>query len=115
MQIDVKDLKGIIDEAKAAANKATVQYLKENGEGYPCGFAWCTIHSFDGKKLKGNTRIGKALKAAGVEQNYNREFEIWNPSGHGTQDVYAKDEGARAAALVFCKYGFQAYPGSRLD
>lgn len=115
MDIEVKDLTEIINEARQAANEATVKYLGEYGEGYPCGFAWVSIYKFDGKKLKGNTRIGKALKAAGVDQDYNRVFQIWNPSGHGTQNVDAKEAGARAAADVFNKYGFQAYPGSRLD
>lgn len=115
MDIEVKDLREIIQEAREAAFEATQDYLNKHGDGYPCGSAWVHLHKFDGKRLKGNTKIGKALKAAGVEQNYSRVFEIWNPSGHFTQNVVAKEEGARAAANVFRRYGFEAYPGSRLD
>ena len=115
MDITVKDLEDIILEARQAAHDATLDYINEHGEGYPCGFAWVNIYEFDGKKIKGNTRIGRALNAAGIDQDYTRTFQIWNPSGVSTQSVDAKEAGARAAAEVFNKYGFTAYPGSRLD
>jgi hypothetical protein len=63
---------------------------------YACGFAWCNIYG-----VKGNTKLGKMLKAAGVEKSdYKKCFSIWNPSGLGCQNVDAKEEGARAAAAV---------------
>lgn len=115
MDIQVKSLNEIIQEARQAAAEATQAYLDRYGDGYPCGFAWVSLYKFDGKKLKGNTKVGKALKAAGVDQNYDRTFQIWNPSGHPTQNVDAKEAGARAAAEVFKRYGFDAYASSRLD
>ena len=75
-----------------------------------CGFAWTNIY-----KVKGNTRLGKMLKAAGVRQDYTKAFQLWNPSGLPVQNIDCKEEGARAAAEVFRKYGFEAYSGSRLD
>jgi len=115
MDIKVLDLAEIINEARTAAHAATLDYINRNGEGYPCGFAWANIYKFDGKKIRGNSKLGKALKAHGIEQNYDRTFQLWNPSGHGTQNVDAKEAGARAFAHVFTKYGFEAYAGSRLD
>jgi len=50
-----------------------------------------------------------------VRQDYNKTFQLWNPAGYPSQNVDTLEEGARAAALVFRKYGFEAYAGSRLD
>jgi hypothetical protein len=55
------------------------------------------------------------MKAAGIRQDYTKAFQIWNPSGHNAQNVDTKEAGARAAAEVFKRYGFEAYAGSRLD
>lgn len=100
----------IVAEAKQAAKDAVVAHFATHGENGYCGFAWVNIY-----KIKGNTKLGKMLKAAGVEQDYTRAFSIWNPSGHGTQDMWAKEVGAEAAAKVFEQYGFTAYAGSRAD
>jgi hypothetical protein len=80
-----------------------------------CGFAWVNLYEYQGQKLKGNTKIGRALKAAGIEQNWQRVFSVWNPSKFPTQNVDTLEAGARAAAEVLQKYGFVAYAGSRLD
>jgi hypothetical protein len=103
----------IVAEAKQAARLAADKYFQEqlNGQDqFSCGFAWVEIFG-----IKGNTKMGKTLKAAGVRQDYNRTFTIWNPSEHGAQNIDTKEAGAYAAAKVFEKYGFQAYAGSRLD
>ena len=75
-----------------------------------CGFAWVNIYG-----VKGNTKLGKTLKAAGIEQSYDKSYQIWNPSGVGTQCMLTKEVGAQAAADVFVKYGFRSYMGSRAD
>ena len=103
----------IVAEAKNAAFQAADKFFKEKLGGrdqYACGFAWVNIHG-----VKGNTKLGKVLKAAGVRQDYTKAFQIWNPSGYGCQNVDTLEAGAQAAAKVFEKYGFQAYAGSRLD
>ena len=103
----------IVSEAKQAARAAADKYFQEQLGGRDqgcCGFAWVEIFG-----IKGNTKMGKTLKAAGVRQDYNRTFTIWNPSEHGTQNIDTTAAGAYAAARVFEKYGFQAYAGSRLD
>ena len=103
----------IVAEAKQAAFLAADKFFRERLGGqdqYACGFAWTNIYG-----VKGNTRLGKMLKAAGVTQDYTKAFQLWNPAGYGCQNVDTLEVGAEAAAKVFQKYGFRAYSGSRLD
>ncbi len=103
----------IVREAQEAARKAALDFFQTRLGGrdqYACGFAWVNIY-----KVKGNTKLGKMLKAAGVRQDYTKAFQIWNPSGMPVQNVDTLEAGAEAAANVFQKYGFEAYAGSRLD
>jgi hypothetical protein len=103
----------IVKEAKQAAREAADAYFQEKLGGvdqYACGFAWVEIFG-----IKGNTKMGKTLNAAGITQNYNKAFSIWNPSEHNCQNIDTKEAGAYAAQKVLEKYGFRAYAGSRLD
>ena len=109
----VEDLKQIVAEAKDAAYRAADVFEQEhfpNGGWGACGFAWVNIYG-----VKGNTRIGRRMKLAGVEQSWDKSFQLWNPSKYPTQNVDTLEAGARAAAEVFKRYGFTAYAGSRLD
>lgn len=113
MDYTKEQLVAIVAEAKQAAFVAADKFFKERLGGrdqYACGFAWTNIYG-----IKGNTKLGRALKAAGVRQDYTKAFQIWNPSGYGCQNVDTLEAGAQAAADVFKKYGFTAYAGSRLD
>ena len=103
----------IVAEAKSEAFKAADQFFKTALGGrdqYACGFAWTNIYG-----VKGNTKLGKMLKQAGIKQDYTKAFSIWNPANYGCQNVDTLEKGAEAAAQVFRKYGFEAYAGSRLD
>ena len=103
----------IVAEAKSEAFKAADEYFKTKLGGvdqYACGFAWTDIFG-----IKGNTRIGRYLKAAGLRKSYTGSFQIWNPAGYGCQNIDTLEAGAEAAAKVFERYGFKAYAGSRLD
>jgi hypothetical protein len=103
----------IVNEAKQAAREAAEKYFQEKLGGvdrYSCGFAWVDIYG-----IKGNTRLGKAFKAAGVRKSYTGSYQIWNPAEMGVQNIDTLEAGAEAAAKVFEKYGFRAYAGSRLD
>lgn len=103
----------MVAEAKEAAYKAAQEFfhMRLNGvDQYACGFAWVNIYG-----VKGNTKLGKTLKEAGLKQDYTKAFSIWNPSGMGVQNVDTLAAGAEAAAKVFQKYGLDAYAGSRLD
>ena len=104
------EINEIVAEAMAEARRAAELALLLHGDRDACGFAWTNIYG-----VKGNTKTGKMLKAAGVRQDYTKAFQIWNPSKLGVQSVGILEEGARAAADVFRKYGFEAYAGSRLD
>jgi len=103
----------IVNEAKQAAREAAEKYFQEKLGGvdqYSCGFAWVDIFG-----VKGNTRLGKALKAAGIRKSYTGSYQIWNPAEIGVQNIDTLEAGAEAAAKVFERYGFKAYAGSRLD
>ena len=117
-ELTVAQIQAAVREAKEAAFEAADTFFKEKLGGrdqYACGFAWVNIYEHNGVKLKGNTRMGRAMKAAGIKQDYTKAFSIWNPSGYPVQNVDTLEAGARAAADVFKKYGFTAYAGSRLD
>lgn len=108
---DADAIRSIVSEAKDAAYKAATKHIETHGENLYCGFAWVEIFG-----IKGNTRLGKAFKAAGVEKDYKGCYSIWNPSGLGTQCMWTKEVGAQAAVDVFQRYGFaRAYMGSRAD
>ena len=104
----------IVAEANSAAYKAAMEFFYDKLGGkdqYACGFAWVNIYG-----IKGNTKIGKAFIANGIRKNYNGSaYEMWNPANIGCQNIDTKEAGARAAAEVFRRYGFEAYPNSRLD
>ena len=115
----VLDLQCIMAEAKASAAIAAQSFLddwnastggNDYGEPMYCGFAWVNIY-----KIKGNTKLGRAMKQAGYEKDYTGAYQIYNPAGYGGQSMDVKEAGARAAAKVFEQYGFTAYPGGRAD
>lgn len=114
MDYTVAEIKNILWEAEEAAAEAANKFFNERLGGvdrYACGFAWVDIYG-----IKGNTKLGKAMKAAGLRKDWTgKAWQIWNPSKHGAQNVDVKEAGARAAADVLKHYGFTAYVGSRLD
>ena len=106
----VEDLQTIRAAALQHANDAATKHLEQYGEHAYCGFAWVNIYG-----IKGNTKLGKRMKAAGFEKDYTGAYSIWNPSGLGTQCMSTKEAGAQACAKVFKAAGFTAYAGSRAD
>lgn len=113
MNFTQEQVNDIVEEAKAAAYQAAFDYFHQrlNGQDqFACGFAWVNVYG-----VKGNTKLGKMLKKAGVKQDYTKAFQIWNPSQFPCQNVDTLEAGAEAAANVFRARGFEAYAGSRLD
>ena len=103
----------IVAEAREAAYQAATRFFQDKLGGqdqYACGFAWVEIFG-----VKGNTRLGKMLKAAGLRKDFSRTFTLWNPASLPVQNVDTLEAGAYAAAAVFERHGFQAYAASRLD
>jgi hypothetical protein len=112
MNYTANDIENILLEATQAARTAAADAYERNGntDWDACGFAWVNIWG-----VKGNTRLGKALRAAGIEQDYTRAFTIWGGKFYSGQSVSIKEAACRAARDVFKRYGFDASVGSRLD
>jgi|TARA_R110000851_G_scaffold155139_1_gene297457 hypothetical protein len=115
----VEDIQFIMNTAEDAAKTAIQMFLDNwnkstggNAYGEPvyCGFAWANIYG-----VKGNTKLGKRMKAAGLSQDYTKAYSIWNPGAHGGQSMDVKEAGARVYAKVLGMYGFKASAGSRAD
>ena len=115
MNLTVEAITAIYAEAIEAATNVAQELLNKHGDRGACGFAWIEIYSYEGVQIKGNTKVGRLLKSAGIEQNWNRAFYIWSPAKVGCQSVDILSRGACAAAEVFKKYGFAAGSCSRLD
>jgi len=103
-----------VEGARQEAHRAATKFFQEQLGGRDqmcCGFAWVTVYG-----VRGNTKLGQALKAAGFRKSYEGGLQLWNPSGLLVQNVDTLEEGARAAAL-FLKdtLGVEALAGSRLD
>ena len=103
-----------VEGAKAEAYQAAMKFFYDKLGGkdqFACGFAWVNVYG-----VRGNTKLGKALKEAGFRPAYGGGLQLWNPSGMHCQNVDTLEEGARAAA-EFLKQtlGVEAYAGSRLD
>jgi hypothetical protein len=107
-------LVNIIREAKEAAHVAASKQ-DANGRFGGCGFSWVEVLRYNGKKVDGRSKIGKMLESNGFRKNYNRTYQMWNPSGLHTQNVDALCAGSEAFAKVFSSYGFDVYSSSRLD
>ncbi len=108
-----EQIPAIVAEAQQAAYQAADQYFREVLKGQDqmaCGFAWVNIYG-----VKGNTKLGRALKECDIRPSYSGGLQMWNPSKFGCQNIDTLEKGAEAAAAVFKKYGFTAYAGSRLD
>jgi hypothetical protein len=97
----------IMDEASLAARRAADEYVTVELSGrdcMPCGFAWVELYG-----VKGNTKLGRLLK----QLEFHRW--AWNPAKASYQNMHALFAGAKAAAAVLTKYGFEAYPTGRYD
>ena len=115
----VEDLQNIIATAKSEASQAATEWLaqwvestggNQYGEPMYCGFAWVNIYG-----VKGNTKLGKRFKQAGLTKDYTQAYSIWNPGKYGGQSMDVKEAGASAYAAVLNAYGFRASAGSRAD
>ena len=113
------DTNSIYIEMTEAAVNAAMDKFNEFGQTDmvgACGFAWVTINP----KHKGNTKLGKeerkVLAALKFEKDWTgKSYQLWDPANYSGQNVDIKEAGARAAAVVLRKHGFDAYAGSRLD
>lgn len=109
------NLEMIVSESRTEAKKAANEYLEKYGDRDCCGFAWVAITEYNGKKIRGNSKIAKKLEELGINQDYTRAFIMWNPSQLGVQSLNVLEAGAREANKVFRKYGFTSSINSRMD
>lgn len=100
----------IHNEAVALAQKATQDHHDKQGEWGACGFAWVKIRP-------ATQSFARQLKKAGVVNlaSWNGGYDIWNPSGHPTQNISSKEAGAVAYARHLESNGVKCYAQSRLD
>mgnify|MGYP003350468303 CR=1 FL=1 len=98
------------DQRNYVTSSTNVTYRFVDDAVWSVHFAWVNIYG-----IKGNTKLGKMLKQAGIRQDYTRTFQIWNPAKYHCQNVDTLYVGAEAYAKVLQSYGFEAYAGSRLD
>jgi hypothetical protein len=115
MELTQQQVEQIVNDAVMSAAEAARRALAQYGDRDACGFAWVNVYDFKGTKIRANSKLGRALAAAGVRKDYTGAYCLWNPSRAGVQSVGILEEGARAAAEVFKAAGFTAYAGSRLD
>jgi hypothetical protein len=96
--------------ASAAAQEATIEYIRENGEHpFNCGFAWVVVKGVRGNKAK-------MLKDFGFNKRYDGPgLSLWNPSQNYTQDMSAKMAGAEVYAKMLREMGIDATAYQRLD
>ena len=107
MNYTKEQIEAIVITAEEAAHEAALKYFREqlNGrDNFPCGFAWV-----DTIGVKGNTKLGRALKALNFSQR------MWCPGKLPVQNVDVHYAGADAAAKVLRAYGIEAYANSRWD
>ena len=108
----IDNIESIHNQATQAAKQAAAKFFQEKLGGvdqFACGFAWVTVLE------KGNTKLGRRLKDIGFSKAYGGGLQLWNPSNFPCQNIDTLEEGARAYAEVFKKYGIDAFAGSRLD
>jgi len=115
MELTQAQVEAIVQDAMTTAQEAAKRALAQYGDRDCCGFAWVNIWEHNGKKIRANSKLGRALIAAGVRKDYTGAYCLWNPSKLGVQSVGILEAGAYAAAEVFKLAGFKAYAGSRLD
>jgi len=108
---DLPAVQAVLNEAGEQARSATKAFLAKHGDRDACGFAWVTVYD-----VRSNSKLGKALATVGFRKAWDKGLQLWNPSGHPTQAITAKEEGAEAYAKVLSsKLGLKAYAGSRMD
>jgi len=100
------------NEAAQQARTAAKEALQKYGDRDACGFAWVNVYG-----VRSNSKLGKALQAAGFRKDYTGALQLWNPSKAYVQSLNILEAGAYAYAEVLKqKLGLEkVYAGSRMD
>ena len=100
------------NEAGIQARSAAKAFFDRHGDRDACGFAWVDVYG-----VRSNSKLGKALIAAGFSKSYTGALQLWNPSKAYVQSISVLEAGADAYAKVLKdKLGLdRCYSGSRMD
>ena len=111
-EFDLVAVQDACNEAGIQARTAAKEFLQKHGDRDACGFAWVNVWG-----VRSNSKLGKALQAAGFSKSYDGSLQLWNPSKAYVQSVSVLEAGAEAYARVLKeKLGLErCYAGSRLD
>ena len=109
---DLVAVQDALNEAGIQARSAAKAFLQQHGDRDACGFAWVNVYG-----VRSNSKLGKALIAAGFRKDYTGSLQLWNPSKAGVQSISVLEAGAEAYAQVLRdKLGLEkVYAGSRMD
>jgi hypothetical protein len=104
------NVKEIHQEALSAALSAEKQFIEQYGEPMYCGFAWVKFY------VDGRSSFAKELVAAGIaKKSWDKGYDIWNPTGTGSQSMDVREAGSAAYAAVWKSHGVKCYMESRAD
>jgi hypothetical protein len=111
-EFNLEAVQDACNEAAQAARTAAKDFFAKYGDHDACGFAWVDVYG-----VRSNSKLGKALQAAGFSKSYTGSMQLWNPAKAGTQSISILEAGAEAYAKVLKdKLGLdRCYAGSRLD
>jgi hypothetical protein len=111
-KFDLEAVQDACNEAAMAARTAAKAFRAKYGDRDCCGFAYVNVYG-----VRSNSKMGKALQAAGFRKDYTGSLQLWNPSKFPTQSLNILEAGAEAYAQVLRdKLGLEkVYAGSRLD
>jgi hypothetical protein len=109
---DVVAVQDACNEAAQQARTAAKEFLQKHGDRDACGFAWVNVWG-----VRSNSKLGKALQAAGFRKDYTGSLQLWNPGKAAAQSLDILEAGAYAYAEVLKqKLGLEkVYAGSRMD
>jgi hypothetical protein len=109
---DLDAVQDALNEAGIQARTAAKAFHAQHGDRDACGFAWVNVWG-----VRSNSKLGKALQAAGFRKDYTGSLQLWNPSKFPSQSISILEAGAEAYAEVLRKkLGLEkVYAGSRLD
>ena len=106
----------IVAKAFEAGNQAARVREAQWGDRFGmCGFASVRIDAYQGKKIRANSNIGKALEAVMGRKGYDGRFYTHQCCDYNGQNVDIKEFAAEAFANVLEAHGFNVIVDSRLD
>jgi len=109
-----EEVKAIVRRAEQAAFEAGAAFFSTkmgNRDRGAVGFAWSTVYD-----VKGSTKLGKALTAAGFRKAYSGGLEFWMPGRQPCQSIDVHEIAADAFTKVIRdELEVTCYSGSRMD